>query len=682
MLGVPALIGRTFTPDEEGRGHEHVALLSYGAWTRRFGSSRDVIGRTLRLDDEPYEVVGVMPASFQFPANDPSVEVWTPLTFDLTALASRPHRMYRAIGRLRDGVSIDRAREDMRGVAARVERENPATNAGWSAKLVPARDQIAGAAGRTLWVLFGAVALVLLIACANIANLLLARSARTARDFAVRAAFGAGRWALVRRSLVETGALALAGGAGGVLLALAGIGALRGLIPTDVPRAGAIGLDPAVLGFTAGLTLLAGSLFGLVPAMRAMRPGVLDLLQDAGRGAATGRSARRLSNVMVIAEVALALVLVIGAGLLIRSFVRLVSVDPGFRTTRVVATDVVLPDVRYARPVAKRRFFGLLVQQAGEIPGVERAGGVSVLPMSALGNDFSLDFTITGLDTRSPTERPRAAYRGVLAGYFETMGIALRQGRTFNAFDGRDDGQKVAIVNETTARRYFDGDPLNRVVRLPMAGDLRIVGVVGDTKQSGLGDAAAPQIYVPYYQLALSEMQIVVLTDLPVEDVTAGMRAVIARQDPQLPIVRVSAIEDLISESVAQPRFNMILLTGLALSAVLLAAVGVYGVVTYSVARRTAEIGIRMALGSDPQRTFRAVVFGSTRIVLIGVAVGGGVAFVASRWLEALLYGVPGFDLLTYAVGGAVLSAVGLVAATLPAMRAARIDPVLALRQE
>ena len=682
VLGVGPALGRTFRPEEERRGHERLAILSYGAWTRRFGQRQDILGRVLRLDDQPYEIVGVMPESFQFPAGDRTVELWTPITYDLSALASRPHRMYGAIGRLAPGRTIAQAREDLRRVAARVEAENPASNAGWGAKLVPAHEQIVGNVRGTIWVLFGAVVLVLGIACANVANVVLARSARTAHDFAVRAAFGAGRWTLVRRSVVETTMLAAAGAAAGVGLAWIGVRALRGLVPANVPRAESIGLDPAVLGFAAAVAALAGVLFGLVPALRAMRPNVLDVLQDSGRGSTGGRGGRRLADLMVVAEVALALVLVIGAGLLIRSFVQLTAVNPGFRTSGVVATDIVLPQNRYPGGPPKIRFFLTLLEQVRAMPGVASAGAVSVLPMSPLGNDFSLDFTIAGLESRSPSERPRAAYRGVLPGYFETMGIALRQGRTFDDFDGRDSGPRVSVINETLARRYFDGlDPIDKRVRMPMAGDLQIVGVVADTRQGGLGDAPGPQIYVPYFQLALSEMQIVVATDLAAADIASRMRAAVARQDPQLPLAAVSAIEDLVSASIAQPRFNMALLAGLALSAALLAAVGVYGVVTYSVTRRTGEIGIRMALGADARLTFTDVVTGALRLVAVGVVVGLTAAAVLSQWVRALLFGVSPIDLMTYVVAGSTLVALGLAAAAIPALRASRIDPVRAIRE-
>jgi putative ABC transport system permease protein len=624
-----------------------------------------------------------MPRDFRFPADDPDVEFWTPLTLDGSALPSRPHRMYAAIGRLEPDATIARARMDMARVAAAIAREHPDSNAGWGVALVPAHEQVVGDIGSTIWVLFGAVVVVLLIASANIANLLLARSARASKDFAVRAAFGAGRGVLARRSLVETAVLTLAGAAAGLAVAYWGAGAVRALMPASVPRAEDIGLDWTVLAFTAGVSIGAGALFGFVPALRAMRPNVLEILQDAGRGSTGGRLARRLADAMVVAEVALALVLVVGAGLLIRSFVQLTSVDPGFRTSEVVAVHVALPNSRYARPVQKSRFFMDLVERIGAAPGVRHVSAVSALPMSPLGVQFELDFTIDGLAAASPTERPRAAYRGVLPDYFQTIGMSLVEGRTFNRFDGRGDGQKVAVVNETLARRYFPGaDPIDRVVRLPMAGDLTIVGVVGDVRHQGLDALPQPEIFVPYFQLALSEMQVVVQSALGESEVATLVRRQIAEADPMLPVGQVSSIENLIATSIAQPRFNMYLLAALALCAALLAAVGVFGVVSYTVARRTSEIGLRMALGADPDRTFRSVVAGAVRVVLIGVGVGLAGAAAASQWLQSLVYGVPVLDPTTYAAAGLVLVLVGAGAASVPALRAARIDPVTALRQE
>ncbi|MGE3344516.1 MAG: ABC transporter permease, partial [Vicinamibacterales bacterium] len=496
VLGTQAELGRVFTAEEERPGSPRTVVLSHAAWTRRFGGDPSVLGRTLMLDDASYEIVGVMPRRFQFPAGDPDVELWSALTINPASVASRPHRTYNAIGRLKDDVTLMQAQADMDRIAATIARDNPETSAGWGVALVPAHAQVVGDIGSTIWVLFGAVVLVLVIACVNIANLLLARSTRTAKEYAVRAAMGAGQWALVRRSLVESGSLAGLGGLVGLLFAWWGIGALRPLIPANVPRADGIGLDLTVLAFTGATAIAAALIFGLFPAWRAMRPHLMEVFQESGRGASISRSARRLSDVMVVAEVALALMLLVGAGLLIRSFVQLSSVDPGYRTSGIVAAHIVLPASRYSPSASKKQFFDTLIQRVGTIPGVDRASAVSALPMSPLGVQFELPFTIDGLAETSPSERPRARYRAVTQGYFETMGIRLVDGRTFDDFDGRENGPKVAVVNELVARRYFQGvSPLDKLVRIPMAGDLQIVGVVADIKHDGLGASPAPEVF-------------------------------------------------------------------------------------------------------------------------------------------------------------------------------------------
>jgi putative ABC transport system permease protein len=683
LLGVAPVVGRIFTDEDERPGHERQVLLSYAAWMRRFGGDPAAIGRVLHLDDATYTIVGVMPRDFRLPATDAEVEMWSPLMLDMRALMSRPHRMYEALGRLAPGVTLDQARQDMSLVAAGIAKENPDTQAGWGVVVVPAHEQVVGDVGETLWILFGAVVLVLLIACANIANLLLMRSARASRDFAVRAAFGAGRWTLVRRSIVESALLTMGGSAVALVAAWWGIRAVRPLIPPNVPRAENIGLDPTVLAFTAVVTIAAGVLFGLVPAVRAMKPNVLDVLQESSRGTTPSRAARRLSDLMVVAEVALALMLLVSAGLLVRSFIRLTAIDPGYRTTGIVATHVVLPRTRYAPPAAKRQFIGDLVERVRKLSGVARASAVSVLPMSPVGIEFDLPFTIDGLSATSPSERPRARYRAVMPEYFQTMEIQLRRGRVFDQFDGRENGPKVAIVNESVVRRYFgNADPIGKLVRMPMAGDLQIVGVVADIRHDGLEASAEAEVFVPYFQFPLSEMQIVVATDREAGAIARMVKTEMAALDPMLPIAKVSAIEDLVSASIAQRRFNTILLVALAVSAALLAAVGVYGVVAYSVTRRTPEIGVRMALGSDADRTFRLVVFGALKVVLIGAVLGLGGAVMAGRSLQNLLFGVPPLDLLTFVASAIAIVAVGVGAATIPALRAARIDPVAALRQE
>ena len=510
-LGVPATLGRLFDEASGQPGGERQVLLSAGAWARRFGSDPHVVGRSLRLDDQTLRRGGGHAGELSVSTRGSLRRNVVAARLTPGALPSRPHRMYQAIGRLGPGVSIGQAQADMNAVADGIAREHPDSNAGWSVTLIPAHEQVVGKIGTTLWVLFGAVVLVLLIACANVASLLVARSTRTSKDFAVRAAFGASAFALARRSLVESALLALAGGSAGVALAWWAMGALRRIVPASVPRADQIGVDWIVLAFAAAVTAVAGMAFGLVPAWRAMRPSVLAVLQEGGRGAVGSRRSRRAANALVAGEVALALVLLVAAGLLAQSFARLVSVNPGFRTSGVTAVHVALPAARYGQSASKREFFDRLVAQLAATPGVQSAGAVSVLPMSPLGQDFDLSFTIDGLETTSPSERPRANYRGVIAGYFETMGIALREGRLFDSFDGRENGPRVAIVNETAVRRYFqNGSPINRLVKIPMAGDLKIVGVVADVKHYGLDAAPDVEVFVPYTQLALSEMQVVV----------------------------------------------------------------------------------------------------------------------------------------------------------------------------
>jgi putative ABC transport system permease protein len=682
-LGVPASIGRVFEAADGRPGGERQVIVSAGAWARRFGGDPQVLGRTVRLDDQSFTIVGVMPADFQFPPADPTVEFWSPLVLEPGAQPSRPHRMYHVIGRLKAGVSIEQAQADLDAVAAGIADEHPDTNAGWGVTLVPAHAQVVGDIGSTLWVLFGAVVLVLLIACANVANLLLARSARASKDFAVRAAFGASRSALVWRSLVESGLLAALGGGAGIALAWWGVGALRSIVPATVPRADQIAVDWTTLLFASAVTAGAGLAFGLVPAWRAMRPNVLEVLQEGGRSALGSHRGRRSANALVVIEVALALVLLVGAGLLVRSFVRLVSVDPGFRTAGVTAVHVALPAARYGPAAAKRQFFGDLLELVGSLPGVTSAGAVSALPMSPLGQDFDLPFTIDGLEATSPAERPRANYRGVMAGYFETMGIALRDGRLFTSFDGREDGPRVAIVNETAVRRYFrDTSPINRVIRMPMAGDLTVVGVVADVRHYGLDGMPEVEVFVPYDQFALAEMQVVIETDPTAGPLAPAFRALLAGLDPAVPMGRVSTMDQLLSDSIAQPRFNTALLAGLALSAAFLAAIGVYGVVTYAVARRTSEIGLRMALGADAAVTFRHVVGGAVRVVAVGVLIGLAGAALVGESLRGLLFGVTPFDPLTFAGAGLAVIACGALASSVPAWRAARIDPVEALREE
>jgi len=683
-LGVDAHLGRTFTPAEEALGNEKLIVLSYASWERRFGADPEIIETSISLDSEPYTIIGVMPEGFEFPAGDSQVEIWLPLTLGEQAQMDRPHRMYNAVGRLADGVSLDQAQSELDTIAAQLSTEFPGSNEGWGVRLVPAKEQLVGDLSATLWVLFGAVTLVLLIGCVNVANVLVARSTQAAKDYVIRAALGAGRASLIRRSLAESLLLAALGGAGGLLLAAWGVGVLRTVIPDSVPRGNEVGIDLTVLAFSVLLTLAAGLLFGALPAMRVMRNDLIEVLKSGGggHGSSTGRRARFLTDALIVVEVALALVLLTGAGLMVRSYAELSRVDPGYRKEGVVSLMLALPPSRYQGSEQRRQFFIDLAERVKQIPGVEEAGGVTRLPMSSLGTDFEMPFTVQGLESASPTERPRADYRGVVPNYIPAMGIPLIRGRLFDDFDGQE-GREVTVVNQSLVDRYFPNqDPLGKVLDMPMAGSLEVVGIVGDIRHGGLQAEVRPELYVPYRQMALGDMHIVVYSQMDPTRVASLVSEQIVALDPELAATEVVAIADLLAESIAQPRFNMALLVGLAVCAAALAAVGIYGVISYSVVQRTGEIGVRMALGASAPDTVRMIVREALWVVGIGVALGLAGALGAARFIEGMLYGIEATDPMTYAGVGMLVIALGAIAAAIPARRATGVDPVIALRKE
>lgn len=682
VLEVPPEVGRVFGPDDEEPGSEHQVILSHGAWTRRFGQDPAILEQDLLLDGEAYEVVGVMPEGFEFPAGDPGVEMWVPLTVSLEALMTRPHRMYEAVGRLRAGLGLAEARREMATVAERIAQENPETMNGWTVELIPLHQQLVGDLGPTLWVLFGAVTLVLLIGCANVSNVLLVRSVEGARMSAVRSAFGASAGQLFRRSLVESLTFTGLGAGAALLVALWGVRVLRAALPGNIPRAADVGLDLPALAFLLGAALFSGFLVGLVPAVRALRPGIAQLLQQGQWGPGQGRAAQLLARILMGAEVALCLILLVGAGLTWRSFARMTAVDLGFRTEGVLSVVVSLPESRYQDFEVQRDFYLRLMERVKELPGVQGAGGVSALPMSSLGQEFEVPFTVEGLESQSPGERPLADYRGVLAGYFDVMGIPTVRGRVFDPRDGMD-GRAVAVVNQTLADRYFPGvDPVGRFVSMPMAGELEIVGVVGDVLHEGPTAQARPELFVPHAQLPLTEMHVVVRSSGNLSMTADLVRRELLAQDPLLPPTEVATVESLLEATMAQPRLYMTLLGGLALCAVVLAVVGVYGVVSYSVARRTGEMGLRMAFGSSPGGTLLLVVRQAGTVVVVGAAVGLVGAALLARGARALLFQVGALDPGTYALAALAAVAIGLSAAAVPGLRASRVDPAVALREE
>jgi putative ABC transport system permease protein len=533
-----------------------------------------------------------------------------------------------------------------------------------------------------VWTLFGAVSLVLLIGCVNVANLLLVRSGERSRSMAVQAAFGATPADLLRTSIVEGLVLGAMGGMIGLLVAWVGVCTLRQVLPAGFPRLDDIALDPSVLTFTAVVALAAAVLFSLVPALRTMSLDVSSVLQDSSRGASLGRRSRRIADAMVAAEVGLALVLMLAAGLLLRSYQELAQVDVGYRTEGVVAVAIELPPSRYAGGALQAAFFDELMGRMRQVQGIEAVGAVSYLPMSPIGTEFDMPFSVEGLEAVSPSQRPTAEYRGVIRGYFEAMDIDLLSGRMIDDLDGTD-GLRVALVNATVVRRYFTGrDPVGQMINMPMAGDVEIIGVVEDIRHDGVQAEANTEIFVPYVQLPLSAMHVVIYTEQDPTLAVNAVRAAVREIDPQQPITRVNLIEDLISDSIAPSRFSMALLLALATCAAFLAVVGVYGVVRYSVSLRTRELGVRMALGADSGTAVRMVLGHAGRIVMLGIF-GGLLASVASATIiEGMLYGVEPLDSFTFATAAVVLASVAMAAAALPAMRAARIDPVRALRED
>ena len=682
VVGVQPAMGRAFREEEATPGNNFVVILSSGFWTQRFGADPDVLGTAMILDGEPFTVVGVMPPRFQFPPGAEDIQIWTPLAINARLFDVRAMRVYNVVGRLKPGVSVTQARAEMSAISAGIADENPETNRGWGANVTPALEQLVGDFTTLVGVLAGAAGLVLLIGCVNVANLVLARSSKSQREFAIRATLGAGRGQLLRRSLAESFTLVLLGGSFGLGLAFAGVAVLRRVLPADIPRIDEVGIDGSVLAFTAIASVFAGVLFGLYPALRAMRPRLLDVLQDGGRGGSGGRMSRRLLNGMITGQVALALLLLLSAGVMLRSFSSLLQVEPGFRTEDVMVATMSLPQNEFRDRDSQVQFWNELVARVSALPGVEAAGAVSALPMSPHGADFDLPINILGDAAPSLAEQPRAQYRAAVPGYFDAIGMTLIRGRLIDRFD-REQGRPVMVLNESAERLLFPGeDPLGRILGVPMAGRIEIVGVVGDVRHGGLDAPPSPELFVAFENFPVRDMHLVVHSTRDEAELAQAIRSEIAGLAPALPVTRLVTMEELISESLAQPRFNMALLLSFALCALVLAIVGIYGVISYSVVQRTGEIGIRMALGSDARRTFRLVVGQTLGYVLFGGVLGVVGSFFAARLIRGLLYEVSPLDPLTLMGVVVLLIATACGAAAIPARRATRIDPVAALTAE
>jgi putative ABC transport system permease protein len=680
LLGVEADLGRTFTTEEGTPGRDKVVLVSHGFWTRQFGGSPSLVGRQIALDTELYTVVGVMGEDFAFPPGK-EIHLWTPLSFDPNDAhgRSRRARALSVVGRLSDGVAPERAREEMSAIAARIAGEFPDTNAGWGVAMESVHEGLVASARPALLLLLATVFFLLLIVCANVASLMLARLATRRREIALRTALGARRGALVRQVLIESLLLAGAGAAIGIAAAYALVRFAKGISIASLPRLDQVSIDSGVLGFTALVSIAVALAFGLLPALHASRPELAPSLAENNRGGSI--RTRRILGYIVAFEVAVAVVLLVGAGLTLRSFREMMRVDPGFRPDSLLAAQVYLPQAKYADNDSRRRFFTEALERIRSLPGVQSAGAASALPMHPVGIDFALPFEIQGRNPPASGEEPRADIRAATDGYFETMKIPLLRGRILDERD-REDGPPVVLINETLARRYFaEEEPIGKVIVNPH-GKGEIVGVTRDVHHYGLDADPRPELYLAFRQNVFSGMTLVVRTTSDPQRFASDLRRAIWDVDSDQAIYDMSTMKEALARWVFLPRLSMTLLGAFALAALFLAAVGIYGVIAYSVSQRSTEMGLRMALGAGANDLVGLVVANSMGFVAAGIAAGLVLAVGLARFLSGRLYGVSSLDPLVYAGVALVLGLAALAASFFPARRAARVDPIESLRVE
>jgi putative ABC transport system permease protein len=683
VIGVMPPLGRGLVDaDGEGDGAD-VVVISDRLWQRQFGARPDVVGLPLRMDGKVFTIVGVAPADLNVPAG---ADYWRPLVFkprDVTE-AARGAQWIGAVARLKPGVDLNQANAAMGLVAARLSRDFPRINKDRVMSALGLQDRIVRNIRPALLILLGAVTLVLLVACVNVANLLLARANGRTREVAVRAALGAGRWRLVQQFLAESVVLGLAGGVAGLAVAFWATRALIAMGPASIPRLGEVGVDLRVLAFTIAIAVTTSLVFGLVPALTATGGVVARFVSTAGRGT-VGSGHTRIRRTLVVCEMALAVVLLIGAGLLIRSYQRISLVNPGFSADHLLTFTVALPEQKYKTSADAGRFMRDLVARVGDHPGVEHAAGVFGLPLD---DTFRASSSFTRAGETDNADSPSAGMRIVTPDYFSTMKIPLRSGRPFDAHDD-ENGPEVVAINEEAARRYWPGiNPLGQQLHLGVrmaearSGQKTIVAVVGDVKGSSLDATAAPEVYVPYAQHQVDSLTIVVRTAGDPMAFVPMARADIASLDRDLPLAGVRTMDEVIGRSIAERRFTMLLLVSFASVAMVLAAIGVYGVLAYLVSQRTQEIGVRLAIGATPGDVVRLFVREGAALTMLGVAGGLAGAFLVTRALSTLLFGVTTTDPLTFAAVAGTLAVVALLACYLPARRAGRVDPMTALRMD
>jgi putative ABC transport system permease protein len=685
VLGVSPAMGRGFLPDENQPGKTHVAVISHGLWTRRFNADPGILGRSVLLNSEPYTIVGVMPEGFSYPTKR---DVWTPLEYDTEFTQQSRGAWYLSIiARLKPEATVEQAAGEVAAIGRRLETEFPETNLNVKMTAVGLHSYITGDIKPKLLVLLAAVGFVLLIACANVANLLLARAAAREGEIAVRAALGAGRARLMRQLLTESVVLAIGGGLLGLLFAVLGTKLLLSLQPAGIPRLDVVRVDGAVIAFTAAIAIATGVLFGMIPAFQATRGDLVGSLKEGGKGALASRRAGRMREGLVIAEIALAVMLLAGAGLLMRSFARLQSVNPGFRTGESLTFRTALPAAAYREEAQRASFYQRAIERISALPGVTTVGAISGLPLS--GTSFGFTFTIEGDPPPRPGEEPAMQTRVVTPGFFKAMDVPLLRGRGFAATDNAASPQ-VVLLNEAAVKRFFpSSNPIGRRIELgwgrgpgrPSNGG-EVVGVVGSVKQFGLDEVEQPEIYIPHAQQPMAGMTYVVHTAVEPTTLAGAVRRELKALDPSLPVTALEPLEAVVARSISQPRFYMLVLGIFAAVALVLASIGIFGVVSYAVAQRTREMGIRIALGATRERVMRMVLGNAMRLAVIGVVVGTFAAVAVSRTLATLLFDLSPTDPMTYVVVGVGLSFVALMASYLPAWRATRVDPVVALRAE
>jgi len=685
LLGVKPMLGRVLAPEEDHPNKVFSVVMSERLWRRRFSSDPQIIGRTISLDLESFTVVGVVPNISDLAGLPNDTDIWIPISHGF-AFGTRDGHGYQVMARLKQGVTREQAQADMDRIAGSLAIRHPDSNTGQGVRLIPLQEQIVGDFKLALLALLGAVLFVLLIASANVANMLLARAAGRQKEISIRAALGAGRLRLVRQLLAESLLLAGLGGAAGLLLAVWGVYLLVAFGPAELPRAGEVAVDMRALGFTFAVSLLTGIIFGLAPALQATATDLNETLKEGIRGATGSAGYRRMRSLLVVSEIALSLALLVGAGLLMRSFLKLQAVDPGFNPNNMLTMRVGLEGPNYKKAESRIAFYDQLLDKIKALPGVQYVGVRSYIPLVPADNYANNSFAIEGR-LYDPANPPTAYYNTVSPDLFRTMEIPVSKGRPFNEHDDQK-AQKVIIINETLARRYFPGvDPIGKRMTLneenPKEEDwATIVGVVKDTKPLALDGKPAPEMYMPFAQRPGRYMALMIRTTNKPESVAAAVRRNVLALDRNQLAYGLRTFEGVMSEAVAKPRFRTSLLGVFAAVALILAMVGVYGVMSYAVTQRTREIGIRMALGAEPRDALKMVLRQGAKLAAAGVAIGSGAAAALTWLIKGLLFEVRAADPVTFVTAPLLLAGVALLACYVPARRATKVDPIVALRCE